>query len=144
VLEVLDSPLVLERRAARLERAEVAAPAILRILLSRIQPVASVFEFANHCTAELRDSCPRGRILRCAVRVVPFAETHMRDTASDQIHSRQHGLRRTLLFAGLAAAWISLAAIFAKYGSELVEGELHHIDLTVRAFVLRYDTRLSH
>jgi membrane-associated phospholipid phosphatase len=47
-------------------------------------------------------------------------------------------LRRTLLFLGLAAAWIGLAVLFAHFGSELVEGELRNIDTAVRGLVLKY------
>src|ERR1043165_5992230 len=47
-LEVLHGPLVLLRRLARLERAEMAALAGLRILFARVEPVFARFQLADH------------------------------------------------------------------------------------------------
>src|ERR1700683_4145199 len=47
-LEVLHRPLVLLRRRARGESAEIAPPAGLRILLARVEPVFAGRELADH------------------------------------------------------------------------------------------------
>src|ERR671934_87010 len=47
-LEILNGVLVFFGRRARLERAEIAAPAGLRIDLARIEPVAAGLELADH------------------------------------------------------------------------------------------------
>jgi hypothetical protein len=46
--EILHGALVLLRRGARIEGAEIAAPAGLRILLARIEPVFAGRQFADH------------------------------------------------------------------------------------------------
>src|SRR5258708_1940626 len=53
VLEVLHGTFVLLSRRARLERAEVAPFACLRILLARVEPIAAAAKLANHCRASL-------------------------------------------------------------------------------------------
>ena len=50
-LEELHGFLMLLRRRARLERAEVAALAGLGIFLARIEPVFAGSEFADHCSS---------------------------------------------------------------------------------------------
>lgn len=47
-LKVLDRPLVLSRLFQRAEGTEITAFARLLIFLSRIQPILTGFEFANH------------------------------------------------------------------------------------------------
>src|SRR5664280_22433 len=61
-LEVLNFPLVLLRRLARLERAQVARFPGLRVLLSRVQPIPAVLELSDHprFLHALRTATPRG------------------------------------------------------------------------------------
>src|SRR6266511_6054635 len=47
-LEILNGAFVFLGRCARLERAEIAAPAGLRVDLARIEPVAAGLELADH------------------------------------------------------------------------------------------------
>ena len=47
-LKILNGALVFLGGRARLERAEIAAPARLRIDLARIEPIAARLEFADH------------------------------------------------------------------------------------------------
>src|SRR5258708_40220288 len=54
VVEVLHGTFVLLSRRARLERAEVAPFACLRILLARVEPIAAAAKLANHCWASSR------------------------------------------------------------------------------------------
>jgi hypothetical protein len=59
VLEELHCALVFLRRRARFERAEIPTLARLGILLSRVQPVLTALEFANHTiTSEFSRRCP--------------------------------------------------------------------------------------
>ena len=48
MLEELNSPFMRLRRIARLERAEVAALARARILLTRVEPVLARLQFPDH------------------------------------------------------------------------------------------------
>src|SRR5580658_6536124 len=60
-LEVLHRALVLERRLARWESAQVAPPACLSILVGGIQPVRAGRQFANHNNpSALKNPAPDG------------------------------------------------------------------------------------
>src|SRR5262245_15154398 len=80
-LEVLHGAFVLLGRRARLEGAEIAAPADLRVQLARIEAIAARLELADHGLAQPRPegwrrACARGDMPRhaaCALRTLRFA-----------------------------------------------------------------------
>src|SRR5258707_6194767 len=90
VLEVLHGTFVLLSRRARLERAEVAPFACLRILLARVEPVAADAKLANHCWASSRclaRSTASDGPLRAGVLLLQLAGGHPVDAELVREHA---------------------------------------------------------